>query len=145
MNDLDRIRTESARLSPLAHLATVGPDGAPDVSPVHPAWDGDDVWVMLSTTSRKARNVATEPRVAMHWQVSEAGDGVAVWGRATVHDDLETKRRLWTGLFDYDLDLFSPGGPDDSPTTGFLRVEPDRALLLLAYGMGGTERWRRDG
>ena len=41
---------------------------------------------------------------------AEAGDGVEVWGTATVHADLETKRRLWTGVFDYDLNLIKGGG-----------------------------------
>ena len=32
--DLDEIRAETKRLSPLAHIATVGADGKPDVVPV---------------------------------------------------------------------------------------------------------------
>jgi general stress protein 26 len=109
---------------------------------VHPCWDGDTLWIMVGTTSVKARNVATNDRVALHWQVSASGDGVEVWGTASVHDDLETKRRLWKGVFDYDLDAFAPGGPDDSEGTGFMRVTPSRALILRQYGMGGAERWR---
>ena len=138
---LDEIKSFAAGLSPWAHVATVGADGAPDVVPVHPAWEGDTIWAMVGTGSVKARNIAVNPQVAMHWQVTERGDGVEVWGTASVHDDADTKRRLWTGVFDYDLDAFSPGGPDGSPGIGFLRVEPHRALLLLAYGMGGSRRW----
>ena len=44
-------------------------------------------------------------------------------------------------MLDYDLDLFSPGGADDSPNTVFLAVRPERALLLKAYGLGGREVW----
>ena len=55
--------------------------------------------------------------------------------------DLDTKRRLWTGVFDYDLNAFAPGGPDDSPGTGFLAIMPGRALILKQYGMGGSQRW----
>jgi general stress protein 26 len=143
MSELDEIKAEATRLSPWAHLATVGADGEPDVAPVHPAWDGDELWVMVDTTSVKVRNIAHQPKIALHWQVTEAGDGVEIWGAATLHDDLETKCRLWTGMFDYDLNLFSPGGPEGSPTTGFLRIVPERALCMKAYGMGGTTRWRR--
>ena len=57
-------------------------------------------------------------------------------------DDVETKRRLWDGVFDYDLNAFAPGGPDDSPGTGFLAITPTRALVLKQYGMGGMQRWR---
>jgi general stress protein 26 len=142
MSELEEIKAEAARLSPWAHLATVGADGEPDVAPVHPAWDGDALWVMSFGDSVKVRNLAHQAKVAMHWQVTEAGDGVEVWGTATVHEDLETKRRLWEGVFDYDLNLFSPGGPDGSPNTVFVRIEPDRAMAMKAYGMGGTTRWR---
>lgn len=145
MTDLEHIKAEATRLSPLAHLATVGADGEPDVAPVHPAWEGDVLWVMVGAESVKARNIAHQPKVAMHWQVSEAGDGVAVWGTASLHADLETKRRLWSGVFDYDLNLFAPGGPDASPEMAFLRVEPERALAMEFYGIKGTARWQRPG
>jgi PPOX class probable F420-dependent enzyme len=141
MTTLDEIKAEAARLSPLAHIATIGADGEPDVVPVHPAWEGDTLWVMSGVGSVKARNITANPRVALHWQVSEAGDGVEVWGTARVHDDMDTKRRLWTGVFDYDLDLFAPGGVEGSPDTGFIAVEPRRALLLKAYGFAGRETW----
>jgi general stress protein 26 len=139
--ELDEIKELARQLSPWAHLATVGADGKPDVTPVHPCWDGDVLWVMVGADSVKARNIAAHPDVALHWQVTELGDGVELWGRAKLHDDVATKRRLWTGVFDYDLDLFSPGGPEGSPDTGFLAIRPDRALYMKTYGMGGIERW----
>jgi general stress protein 26 len=140
--DLEKVKTESARLSPWCHVGTVGADGEPDVAPVHPAWEGDTIWVMTGATSVKAKNIAHQPKVAMHWQVTEAGDGVEVWGTASMHTDLETKKRLWAGVFDYDLNLFSPGGPEGSPDIGFMSVKPDRALFLKAYGIGGRETWK---
>lgn len=139
--DLERVKRESARLSPLAHVATVGSDGDPDVAPVHPAWEGDTIWFMTGAKSVKARNIAHHPGVAMHWQVTEAGDGVEVWGKAEVHADVETKKRLWKGVFDYDLDQFAPGGPEGSPDTVFVAVRPERALYLIMYGMKGRETW----
>ena len=140
--ELDDIKKEAASLSPLAHLATVGADGAPDVAPVHPAWEGDTLWVMSYSNSVKVRNLAANQAVAMHWQVSEKGDGVAVWGSGRVFDDIETKRRLWNGVFDYDLDAFAPEGPATEGVC-FVAVEPDRALVLKRYGMAGRDTWRR--
>lgn len=128
--------------SPWAHLATVGADGEPDVVPVHPCWEGETMWVMVGIDSVKARNIAHNPKVALHWQVSEVGDGVEVWGAAELYSDLDTKRRMWDGVFDYDLNLFSPGGPEGSPDTGFLAVTPERAMVMLQYGAGGIKRWR---
>ena len=140
---LSKVREFASKLSVWAHLATVGADGEPDVVPVHPCWEGDVLWVMVGTDSVKSRNVSVNDRVAMHWQVSENGDGVEVWGRATVLADLETKRRLWTGVFDYDLNAFAPGGPDESPDTAFMRIDVDRAVILRMYGAAGIERWAR--
>lgn len=140
---LSDVRNFASGLSVWAHLATVGADGEPDVVPVHPCWEGEVLWVMVGTDSVKTRNVASNERVAMHWQVTENGDGVEIWGRATVLSDLETKRRLWKGVFDYDLDAFAPGGPDNSPTTAFMRIDVDRAVILRMYGAAGVERWNR--
>ncbi len=140
---LDEIKTFAASLSPWAHIATVGADGAPDVVPVHPGWEGDTMWAMIGADSVKARNVADNPQVALHWQVTEQGDGVEVWGTASVHTDIESKCRLWDGVFDYNLSDFAPGGPEDSANTAFLAVEPSRALILYMYGMKGMKRWRR--
>ena len=138
---LDEVKEFATRLSPWAHLATVGADGKPDVVPVHPCWEGDTLWSMVGVESVKARNVAANPNVALHWQVTENGDGVEIWGSAEVFSDLETKRRLWTGVFDYDLNAFNPGGPDDSPGTAFMAVTPERALILRQFGMQGLDRW----
>ncbi len=141
---LDEIKAHCTALSMWAHVATVRPDGMPDVVPVHPCWEGDTLWFMCGADSVKARNLATNPKLALHWQVTEVGDGVEIWGTGEVFTDLETKRRLWEGVFDYDLNAFAPGGADDSPGTAFIAVTPQRALYLKMYGMGGTERWKAD-
>ena len=143
--DLAAVKTFASGLSPWAHLATVGADNEPDVVPVHPCWEGDTLWTMLGASSVKARNVAANPNVALHWQVTEVGDGVELWGTGELFTDLDTKRRLWEGVFDYDLNAFAPGGPDNSPDTGFMAITPERAIILRQYGMGGIDRWSADG
>ena len=54
--NLDDVRQKGRALSPWAHMATVGADGKPDVSPVHPCWDGDsgspEVGFLAVTPSR---------------------------------------------------------------------------------------------
>ena len=139
---LEDVKAFATGLSPWAHLATVGADGEPDVVPVHPCWEGDVLWTMLGEGSVKARNIADNDKVALHWQVTEVGDGVELWGTAELFTDVETKRRLWDGVFDYDLNAFAPGGPDDSPGTAFLAIRPNRAVVLKQYGMKGIQRWR---
>jgi PPOX class probable F420-dependent enzyme len=140
--DLNDVATETTRLSNWAHLATVGADGNPDVVPVWPAWQDDRVWIFTDVNSVKVRNLAANSNVAMHWQVDESGDGVEVWGTAAVHSDLDTKRRLWTGVFTYNLDDFAPDGPE-SASNCFIAIRPDRALALKQYGMAGRDTWQR--
>ncbi len=140
--DLNEVAAETTRLSNWAHLATVGADGNPDVVPVWPAWQDDMVWIFTDANSVKVRNLAANPNVAMHWQVDESGDGVEVWGTAAVHSDLDTKRRLWTGVFTYNLDDFAPDGLE-SASNRFIAVRPDRALALKHYGMAGRDTWQR--
>ena len=141
---IEEVKTACSALSIWAHIATVGSDNAPDVVPVHPCWDGETLWIMVGLTSTKTKNVAANPQVALHWQVTENGDGVEVWGTARVLSDIETKRRLWNGVFDYGLSGFAPGGPDNSPDTAFMEVTVDRALVMKMYGMGGMQRYSRN-
>ena len=142
--DLDQIKREGARLGMWAHLATVGPSGQPHVTPVHPCWEGSTLWTMLGADSVKAKNLAHEPRCSFHWQVSDATgfDSLILWGTGHVHTDVETKRRLWEGVFDYNLGDFAPGGPEESPNTAFMAFTPTKAVLLRNFGIGGREEWR---
>lgn len=140
--DLDEVKAETTRQSQWAHIATVGADGNPDVVPVWPAWDGDTLWIFSHANSVKVRNLAANPNVALHWQVDESGDGVELWGTATVTTDMDTKRRLWTGVFTYNLDDFAPEGLE-SPDNCFIAVHPERVLALKQYGIAGRDTWRR--
>lgn len=140
--DIDDIETIGRALSVRTYLATVNNDGEPHVVPVHPAWEGSTIWVMTGTTAVKARNIAHNSKVALHWEASDAGDGLLVWGDASIHSDIETKTRLWHGVFDYDLNAFAPNGPT-SPEVVFLAIRPARAVHAIAYGAGGVQRWTR--
>ena len=76
--ELDGVKAFASGLSVWAHLASVGADGNPDVVPVHPCWEAATCWVMTGIDSVKARNIAHNPHVAMHWQVTAKGDGVEI-------------------------------------------------------------------
>lgn len=49
----------------LAHIATVGPHGEPQSSPVWFDWDGEHVKYSQTKTRQKYRNVGLEPRLAL--------------------------------------------------------------------------------
>jgi PPOX class probable F420-dependent enzyme len=49
----------------LAHVATIGPQGEPQVNPVWFGWDGERLRFSQTTTRQKYRNLKREPRVAL--------------------------------------------------------------------------------
>ena len=48
-----------------AHLATVRPDGTPQVNPTWFRFDGEYVWLTATTTRQKHRNWQLQPAVAL--------------------------------------------------------------------------------
>jgi len=48
-----------------AHLATIGPQGEPQSSPVWFEWDGTHVKFSLTTTRQKFRNLQSDKRISM--------------------------------------------------------------------------------
>ena len=51
--------------TPIAHLATVLPDGAPHSVPLWIGTDGDHIVILTGPGSRKAANLRRDPRVAL--------------------------------------------------------------------------------
>lgn len=49
----------------LVHVATIGPEGEPQVNPVWFAWDGTNLRFSQTTTRQKYRNVQRDPRIAL--------------------------------------------------------------------------------
>jgi hypothetical protein len=49
----------------LAHIATIGPDGGPQSSPVWFDWDNDQLRVSLYDSSQKMRNLKRNPRLSV--------------------------------------------------------------------------------
>lgn len=73
----------------IAWLVTVSPAGAPQPVPVWFLWDGEASVLLYSRPGRpKLRNIAANPRVALHLEGNGmGGDIVVVSGRAAVSDD----------------------------------------------------------
>ncbi len=49
----------------LAHVASLGSDGSPNVTPVWCELDGDEIVINTALGRAKARNLASDPRVAV--------------------------------------------------------------------------------
>lgn len=143
MTSLQDVRTDSLRYGPLAYVATASPAGDPHVAPVAVAWFDDSILTFVRTDSRKVANLRSNPRASVHFAVGPGTnwDSCIVWGRATIVDDDAGRTDLWDKM-GYDLTPFEPGGPT-APTHVFLRIDPDRALILRNYGIAGREQWRR--
>jgi PPOX class probable F420-dependent enzyme len=69
-------------------LVTVNGRGAPQPSPIWFLWDDGSILLYSQPETAKLRNIAANPRVAMHLPADAVGDDVViVSGRAAVSDD----------------------------------------------------------
>lgn len=63
-------------------LTTVGFTGVPQPNPVWFRWDGDTFLIFSQPDRPKLRNIARNPRVALHFNSTESGGEVVVFGGA---------------------------------------------------------------
>jgi len=79
-----RLRTEQ-----ILWLTTVRADGQPQSSPVWFLWDGETFLVFSQPSAQKLRNLAANPRVAVHLESDGTGDEVlTVDGTAAVDPEV---------------------------------------------------------
>jgi general stress protein 26 len=127
-----------------AYLATAVGD-QPKVRVVHPAFEGERVWVATGRDSAKARQVGKNSNVEMFFQVGADTVHLTVTGKAVFVEDLAEKKRVWDAkLFDYDLSQFWPDGAK-SKDFGLMLITPTRVeLTSLPEMMTGKkpEVWR---
>ncbi len=127
-----------------AYLATAVGD-QPKVRVVHPAIEGNRVWIATGRTSAKAKQIARNPKVELFYQIGADMVHLTITGRARFIEDPAEKKRVWDGkVFDYDLAQFFPQGPA-AAEFGLMLIEPSRAeLTSLPEMMQGKkpEVWR---
>jgi nitroimidazol reductase NimA-like FMN-containing flavoprotein (pyridoxamine 5'-phosphate oxidase superfamily) len=92
-------------------LGTVMPSGAPHLMPVWAVWHDGRLWFSSANGSRKARNLATEPRCTM--STDDPLEPVVVQGRAERHTAQEQLERVLAAEnakygTDYGLELVDP-------------------------------------
>jgi general stress protein 26 len=127
-----------------AYLATADAD-QPKVRVVHPAFEGQRLWIATGRTSAKARHIDKNPKVELFYQIGAEMVHLTVTGKARFVEDLAEKRRIWHGkVFDYDLAQFWPGGPE-SKDFGLMLITPDRVELTSLSEMTSGQKpevWR---
>ena len=135
---------EVARKATWAYLATSVRD-QPKVRVVHPAFEGERLWVATGRSSHKARQIEKNPKVELFFHMGPELVHLTVTGTARFIDDTAEKKRVWEGkVFGYDLAQFWPGGPE-APDFGLFLITPRRVeLTTLAEMTQGLEPevWR---
>lgn len=110
-----------------AHVATILPDGAPHSVPVWVALEGDRIAFLTSPGSRKARNLAREPRIAISITDRENPHRMAqIRGQVVERIEGETAWRIIDQMSNKYLGM---PYPDRSDRVVFL-VEPEHAWAM---------------
>jgi PPOX class probable F420-dependent enzyme len=86
MRELDPHQREILAQRRIASVATVGPDGTPHLTATWFVFDGDAFLLAIPSSSVKARNLRSNPRLAVMIDVRQAGHelGISVSGTAEI-------------------------------------------------------------
>jgi hypothetical protein len=120
-------------------LATRWPDGRPHVMPVWAIWFAGALWFSSSKQSRKAQNLANDPRCVL--TTEDATNPVVIEGEAellTERADLETLLRIENAKYKtaYGMDMLDPA------ENSAFRVRPRWAFGIRAGEFTGSPtRW----
>lgn len=107
-----------------AHLATTMPDGSPHSVPLWIDMIGDRVVFFTQPTSRKARNIARDPRVAISIvQADNPYRSAAIFGRVVESVDGPRAKEVADQIA-----IRYTGRPFRKPTTTLYFVEVSKAL-----------------
>jgi len=120
-SEKERIVSIMKENSSHAYLATC--DGSqPHVRPVSPVVESDmTVWVTTFRTSRKVKQIKTNPRICLAFVEQPNGEKAAfLFGEAREVDDLKEKKRVWK-LASFDLSQHFSKGPE-SKEFGLLKI-----------------------
>jgi predicted pyridoxine 5'-phosphate oxidase superfamily flavin-nucleotide-binding protein len=132
--DMQRVVLEQR----LGFVATVNPDGSPNLSPKGTTSVLDDEHLFFAdiVSPGTVRNLAANPRTEINVVDPIARKGYRFKGTATVHPDGETFERCLAVLHGHGSTL------DRSRVRSFVVVAVDEAAPLVspAYDMGATER-----
>jgi len=127
-------RAESRlRSEPIVWLTTVRADGQAQATPVWFLWDGETFLLYSQPGAQKVRNLAANPKVALHLDDDgSGGDVVTVEGTATVEPDTPRADRVAGYLTKYRVAIEALGyepGPFAPTYSTAIRVRPTRVRV----------------
>ena len=121
---------ERLRSEPVAWLTTVRADGQAQSSPVWFLWDGQTFLLYSQPGAQKVRNLAANPKVALHLGDDGAGgDIVTIEGTATLEPGSPRADRVEGYLAKYRTAIEALGyeaGPFARTYSSAIRVRPTR-------------------
>lgn len=83
-DDIDRFLRDQR----LAVLGTVKADGMPQLTPVYYAWDGKLIYLSITKTRAKYRNIVRDPRVTLCVvQDTPPYPSLSIYGRAEIEEE----------------------------------------------------------
>jgi PPOX class probable F420-dependent enzyme len=127
-------RAESRlRSEPIVWLTTVRADGQAQATPVWFLWDGETFLLYSQPGAQKVRNLAANPKVALHLDDDgSGGDVVTVEGTATVEPGTPRADRVDGYLAKYQAAIEALGyepGPFARTYSTAIRVRPTRVRV----------------
>lgn len=134
-------------------LATIDADGSPHVTGVGALWVDGTFWFETGPATRKARNVARDPRCTLSLATQEfdlvlEGEAHRVTDRATVADMAQRwAAEGWPARVDDSGVALTAefSAPSAGPPPWFVyRITPRTATALQTVEPGGATRWRFD-
>ncbi len=116
----------------VAMMTTIGSDAEAHSRPMYTQSDptGEDLWFLTDRRSGKVGEVMVNPHVLLNYADPGAHRFVSVWGTASVHEDHDKAKELWTAF----AQGWFPEGPRD-PNLVLIRVRPERAEYWDGPGM----------
>ncbi|HWO72233.1 MAG TPA: pyridoxamine 5'-phosphate oxidase family protein [Dehalococcoidia bacterium] len=126
-------------------LATVRPDGRPHLMPVWGVWLDGSFFFSTAASSRKAKNLRSDPRCAL--SVENGLEPIVVEGTARPVEDAATLERAadaYSRKYDWPLRVRNGGVYDSGGNGGPLfRLEPETCFGMTESDLARTAtRWR---
>jgi PPOX class probable F420-dependent enzyme len=130
LNSVTRAAVDSGRL---VHLATINPDGTPQVTCVYVGWDGDEIVAGHLADHLKLRNIRRDPRVTLSVESDVPFEGfspyLVIKGTARVEEGgaVDVLRNITNGQF--------PPAGDNYPAGFVTRIVPHKISGTGPWGL----------
>jgi PPOX class probable F420-dependent enzyme len=130
---LDETTRAAVASGRLVHLATINPDGTPQVTCIYVGWDGDEIVAGHLADHVKLRNIRRDPRVTLSVESDIELEGlspyVVIHGIARVEEGgaVPVLRRITDGQF--------PPPGDEWPEGFVTRISPRKLAGTGPWGL----------